>query len=108
MFFACCDKEISSQINLDFFSLHRIVREYIDKFKLRLHPFNQTEKNAWYLIQNVRQKMALDNNEIFGYQLNPNERGKSANQLFEETLNKVVLRSRLDVQADKSNVLVQF
>ncbi|KAM3848260.1 L-amino-acid oxidase-like, partial [Vipera latastei] len=68
---------------------HRIVREYIDKFKLRLHPFNQTDKNAWYLIQNVRQKMALDNNEIFGYQLNPNERGKSANQLFEETLNKV-------------------
>ncbi|XP_015673909.1 L-amino-acid oxidase, partial [Protobothrops mucrosquamatus] len=67
----------------------RIVREYIDKFKLRLHPFTQTDKNAWYLIQNVRQKMIFDDNEIFGYQLNPNERGKSADQLFEETLNKV-------------------
>uniref|UniRef100_A0A8C5SNH2 Amine oxidase n=1 Tax=Laticauda laticaudata TaxID=8630 RepID=A0A8C5SNH2_LATLA len=69
---------------------HRIVREYIKKFKLRLNPFNQTDENGWYFIQNVRQKMTPNNPENFGYQLNPNEKGKSANQLFDETLDKVV------------------
>ncbi|XP_070592800.1 L-amino-acid oxidase-like [Erythrolamprus reginae] len=76
---------------------HRIVREYIKKFKLRLNQFKQTDENAWYLIQNVRQKMTPHNPENFGYQLNPNEKGKSADQLYDETLKKVVLRSRLDV-----------
>ncbi|XP_063148877.1 L-amino-acid oxidase-like [Candoia aspera] len=68
---------------------HRIVREYINKFNLRLNPMQLTNENAWYLIRNVRHKMAPDNPEIFGYQVHPNERGKSADQLFEETLDKV-------------------
>ncbi|ETE56914.1 hypothetical protein L345_17374, partial [Ophiophagus hannah] len=84
---------------------HRIVREYIKKFNISLNPFRQTDENAWYLIKHVRQKMSANNPENFGYQLNPNERGKSASQLFDETLDKVVLRSRRDVQADKSNAL---
>ncbi|XP_013929372.1 PREDICTED: L-amino-acid oxidase-like, partial [Thamnophis sirtalis] len=66
----------------------RIVREYIKKFKLHLNSFNQTDGNGWYLIRNVREKMSPHNPENFGYQLNPNEEGKSASQLFEETLNK--------------------
>ncbi|XP_058025072.1 L-amino-acid oxidase-like [Ahaetulla prasina] len=68
---------------------HRIVREYIKKFKLGLNPFNQTDQNGWYLIQNVRRKMTPHNPENFGYQLNPNEEGKSAKQLLDEMLSKV-------------------
>ncbi|XP_007444677.1 L-amino-acid oxidase-like, partial [Python bivittatus] len=67
---------------------HRIVREYTDKFNLRLSPFRLTNENAWYFIRNVRHKMAPHNAEIFGYQVHPNERGKSADKLFEETLDK--------------------
>ncbi|XP_054834306.1 L-amino-acid oxidase-like [Eublepharis macularius] len=71
---------------------HKIVHEYVKKFNLTLNPFIETGNNTWYLIRNIRQKRFRNENEyseIFGYQVNPSERGKSPTQLFEEILDKV-------------------
>ncbi|XP_042303368.1 L-amino-acid oxidase-like [Sceloporus undulatus] len=70
---------------------HRIVREYISKFNLSLNRFSQIDENAWYLIRNARKRVAdvHENPGIFGYQVNSNEQRKSADQLFQETLDKV-------------------
>uniref|UniRef100_A0A8C3HNQ8 Amine oxidase n=1 Tax=Chrysemys picta bellii TaxID=8478 RepID=A0A8C3HNQ8_CHRPI len=70
---------------------HRIVREFITKFKLKLNPFYNTNDNAWYLANNVRARSgAVDRNpDILQYPLLPTERGKSASELYDQTLDKV-------------------
>uniref|UniRef100_A0A8D2Q554 Amine oxidase n=1 Tax=Varanus komodoensis TaxID=61221 RepID=A0A8D2Q554_VARKO len=72
---------------------HRIIREFLGKFNLSLNPFTQIDKNAWYLIRNVRHSMAHVNANpgIFGYPVHPRERGKTADELFQETLDKEYL-----------------
>ncbi|XP_062977724.1 L-amino-acid oxidase-like [Elgaria multicarinata webbii] len=76
---------------------HRIVREFLSKFNLSLNPFTQVDKNAWYLVRNVRRKVAdvSENSGLFRYQVNPSERGKSADTLFQETLDKVTTNCTL-------------
>ncbi|XP_061469427.1 L-amino-acid oxidase-like [Rhineura floridana] len=69
---------------------HRIVREYLGKFNLSLNRFSQIDENAWYLFKNVRQRVAhvSENSGVFGYQVKPSEQGKSADKLFQDTLDK--------------------
>uniref|UniRef100_A0A8D2Q4T2 Amine oxidase n=1 Tax=Varanus komodoensis TaxID=61221 RepID=A0A8D2Q4T2_VARKO len=76
---------------------HRIIREFLGKFNLSLNPFTQIDKNAWYLIRNVRHSMAHVNANpgIFGYPVHPRERGKTADELFQETLDKVITNCTL-------------
>uniref|UniRef100_A0A8C3T0S0 Amine oxidase n=1 Tax=Chelydra serpentina TaxID=8475 RepID=A0A8C3T0S0_CHESE len=70
---------------------HRIVREFLTKFKLQLNPFYNTNDNAWYLANNVRARSGdVDRNpDILQYPLLPTERGKSASELYDRTLDKV-------------------
>ncbi|TFJ97663.1 cytochrome P450 2H2-like [Platysternon megacephalum] len=75
---------------------HRIVREFITKFKLKLNPFYNTNDNAWYLANNVRARSGdVDRNpNILQYPLLPTERGKSASELYDQTLDKVTTDCR--------------
>nr|XP_034962864.1 L-amino-acid oxidase-like isoform X3 [Zootoca vivipara] len=90
----------------------KIVREYIKKFNLTLNPFVQTDKNAWYLIRNRKEKVSAveKNAELFGYELAPNERGKSASQLFHESLDRVtknctILKKKYDSYSIKEYLI---
>uniref|UniRef100_A0A8C3HUK9 Amine oxidase n=1 Tax=Chrysemys picta bellii TaxID=8478 RepID=A0A8C3HUK9_CHRPI len=58
---------------------HRIVHEFITKFRLKLNPFYNTNDNAWYLTNNVRARSGDVNRnpDILQYPLLPAERGKS-------------------------------
>uniref|UniRef100_A0A8C8RTF0 Amine oxidase n=1 Tax=Pelusios castaneus TaxID=367368 RepID=A0A8C8RTF0_9SAUR len=58
---------------------HRIVREFITKFKLKLNPFHNTDDNGWYLVNNVRARSRdVDRNpDTLQYPVHPTERGKS-------------------------------
>nr|1F8R_A Chain A, L-amino Acid Oxidase [Calloselasma rhodostoma]1F8R_B Chain B, L-amino Acid Oxidase [Calloselasma rhodostoma]1F8R_C Chain C, L-amino Acid Oxidase [Calloselasma rhodostoma]1F8R_D Chain D, L-amino Acid Oxidase [Calloselasma rhodostoma]1F8S_A Chain A, L-AMINO ACID OXIDASE [Calloselasma rhodostoma]1F8S_B Chain B, L-AMINO ACID OXIDASE [Calloselasma rhodostoma]1F8S_C Chain C, L-AMINO ACID OXIDASE [Calloselasma rhodostoma]1F8S_D Chain D, L-AMINO ACID OXIDASE [Calloselasma rhodostoma]1F8 len=71
---------------------HRIVREYIRKFDLRLNEFSQENDNAWYFIKNIRKKVGEVKKDpgLLKYPVKPSEAGKSAGQLYEESLGKVV------------------
>ncbi|XP_065272369.1 L-amino-acid oxidase-like [Emys orbicularis] len=75
---------------------HRIVREFITKFRLKLNPFYNTNDNAWYLTNNVRARSGdVDRNpDILQYPLLPAERGKSASELYNQTLDKVTTDCR--------------
>ncbi|XP_066469147.1 L-amino-acid oxidase-like [Tiliqua scincoides] len=75
----------------------KIVREYLKKMNLQLSPFVQTDKNAWCLFRNIRQRVAdvQANSNLFGFELFPSERGKSPGQLYEETLDKATTNCTL-------------
>ncbi|NXF41564.1 OXLA oxidase, partial [Nyctibius bracteatus] len=69
---------------------HRLVREFIRQFDLKLNPFIQTDDNAWYFFNDTRIRAGevIRNPDILNYTVKPSERGKSATQLYRETLNK--------------------
>ncbi|CAM5157905.1 unnamed protein product, partial [Eretmochelys imbricata] len=75
---------------------HRVVREFITKFKLKLNPFYNTNDNAWYLANNIRARSGdVDRNpDILQYPLLPTERGKSASELYDQTLDTVTTDCR--------------
>ncbi|NXF84032.1 OXLA oxidase, partial [Sclerurus mexicanus] len=69
---------------------HRLVREFIRQFDLKLNPFIQRDNNTWYLVNGVRARAwEVDRNpNILNYRVKPSERGKSAGQLYREALDK--------------------
>ncbi|XP_065520949.1 L-amino-acid oxidase isoform X3 [Lathamus discolor] len=71
---------------------HRLVREFIRQFGLKLNPFIQTDENTWYLLNGtrVRAKEVNRNPNILKYPVEPSERGKSADQLYREALRKAL------------------
>ncbi|XP_061474991.1 L-amino-acid oxidase-like [Rhineura floridana] len=70
---------------------HRIVRAYIKKFGLRLTEFINENENAWYLINNIRKRIweVKRNPSLLNYTVYPSEEGKTAEQLYRESLIKV-------------------
>ncbi|XP_074873273.1 L-amino-acid oxidase-like [Carettochelys insculpta] len=70
---------------------HRIVREFIRQFRLQMNTFYNTDDNAWYLVNNVRarHKDVEQNPDILKYPVHRTEKGKSAIQLYEQTLDMV-------------------
>ncbi|KFO91823.1 L-amino-acid oxidase, partial [Buceros rhinoceros silvestris] len=69
---------------------HRLVHEFLKQFKLKLHPFVQTHNKTWYVLNGVRARAeeVARNPDILNYAVEPSEKGKSAQQLFTETLRK--------------------
>ncbi|KAI4815307.1 hypothetical protein KUCAC02_005456, partial [Chaenocephalus aceratus] len=69
-------------------SFHKILLSFVSKLQISLNPFIQDDINTYYLINGVLQKTtAVENNPgVLNYSLNESERGKSAAQLFSETL----------------------
>ncbi|XP_077180885.1 L-amino-acid oxidase-like [Paroedura picta] len=71
---------------------HRIVYEYIRQFGLKLSKFIHYDPNTWYFINNIRKRAGevTDKPSILGYQLRPEEEGKSAQQLLRDATQKVI------------------
>ncbi|KAG8127841.1 putative Amine oxidase protein, partial [Naja naja] len=69
-----------------------IVREYIRKFGLQLNEFFQENENAWYYIKNIRKRVweVKKDPSLLKYPVKPSEEGKSASQLHQESLRKVI------------------
>ncbi|NWV13599.1 OXLA oxidase, partial [Ptilonorhynchus violaceus] len=71
---------------------HRLVREFIRQFGLKLNPFIQRDDNTWYFLKGTRVRAGeVDRNpDILNYTVTPSERGKSAGQLYREALDKAL------------------
>ncbi|NXE99817.1 OXLA oxidase, partial [Menura novaehollandiae] len=69
---------------------HRLIREFIRQFGLKLNPFIQRDGKAWYFLNGTRVRAEeVDRNpDILNYPVKPSERGKSAEQLYQEALGK--------------------
>ncbi|XP_044839908.1 L-amino-acid oxidase-like isoform X2 [Mauremys mutica] len=74
-------------------STHRIVREFIRQFDLKLNKFSETDDNAWYLVNGVRTTAGnvKKNPDILNYPVAPAEKGKSAKELYVGILQKEYL-----------------
>ncbi|XP_053150626.1 L-amino-acid oxidase-like isoform X2 [Hemicordylus capensis] len=70
---------------------HRIVREYVKKFRLNLTEFFQEDENTWYFVNNIRKRgrEVKKDPSILGYHVKPSEEGKTAKQLYNESFNQV-------------------
>uniref|UniRef100_A0A8C3T1B7 Amine oxidase n=1 Tax=Chelydra serpentina TaxID=8475 RepID=A0A8C3T1B7_CHESE len=70
---------------------HRLVREFIKKLKLKLNPFYNSNDKGWYFVNNIRARAGEveRNPDILQYPVLPTERGKSAGELYNQTLDKV-------------------
>ncbi|NXG60603.1 OXLA oxidase, partial [Hemiprocne comata] len=73
-------------------SKHRLVREFVRQFGLKLNQFLQTDENTWYLINGIRvqAKEVEKNPDVLNYTVKPSEKGKSADQLYREALGKAL------------------
>ncbi|XP_054832125.1 L-amino-acid oxidase-like isoform X2 [Eublepharis macularius] len=70
---------------------HRIVREYVKNYDLKLNYYSEGNGNAWYAVNNIRARVkdAEKNPDILGYHLDPSEQGKSAVELYYEALKPI-------------------
>ncbi|XP_069803318.1 L-amino-acid oxidase-like [Dendropsophus ebraccatus] len=69
---------------------HRIVREYIRQFGLKLNPFITFDNNAFYFFNNIRRGHgeAKETPNLFGYNLKAEEKGKSITDLYYKAVYK--------------------
>ncbi|KAM6148989.1 L-amino-acid oxidase-like [Erethizon dorsatum] len=70
---------------------HRLSREFIRKSGLTLRDFCASNNQTWVLVNRVRQRLGAvqANPDLLGYKVRANEAGKTAEQLFKESLRKV-------------------
>ncbi|XP_007164833.1 L-amino-acid oxidase-like [Balaenoptera acutorostrata] len=70
---------------------HRLVHTYVRKLGLKLNKFFQYDGNTWYLInrKRYRTREVKANPELLGYSMNPREKGKSAMNLFYQSIAKL-------------------
>ncbi|XP_026253522.2 L-amino-acid oxidase-like [Urocitellus parryii] len=70
---------------------HRLIHTYVKKLGLKLNKFIQYDGNTWYLINGQRHRSweVKANPEILGYSTNPTEKGKSAMNLFHQSIIKL-------------------
>nr|XP_031532185.1 L-amino-acid oxidase-like [Vicugna pacos] len=71
---------------------HRLSRELIRKFGLKLNEFHASHNQTWVLVNGVRRRTGdvQANPSLLGYPVRADEEGKTAEQLFEESLRKMV------------------
>ncbi|XP_027720460.1 L-amino-acid oxidase-like [Vombatus ursinus] len=76
---------------------HRLVRFYVEKLGLKLNPFIQSSNNTWFYINGRRHRTSdvLNNPDILGYHVTPEESGKMPSELFKKAIAKVVEKLRL-------------
>ncbi|XP_061538041.1 L-amino-acid oxidase [Phycodurus eques] len=72
-------------------SFHKILLSFASKLEIPLNHFIQNDMNTYFLLNgNLHKNFAVVNNhDVLNYTLDEGERGKSAAQLFSETLWKV-------------------
>lgn len=73
------------------FSFHRILLSFASKLQIPLNHFIQDDINTYYYVNGILQKTyTVENNpDVLNYSLNDREKGKSASQLFSQSLWKV-------------------
>ncbi|XP_036598567.1 L-amino-acid oxidase-like [Trichosurus vulpecula] len=76
---------------------HRLVRFYVEKLGLKLNTFIQASNNTWYYINGRRHRTSdvLNNPDILGYPVRPEESGKMPSVLFQEAIAKLAEKLRL-------------
>ncbi|KAF7654138.1 hypothetical protein LDENG_00073530, partial [Lucifuga dentata] len=73
-------------------SYHHIVRWFTTEFGVKLNHFIMTDNNTFYLVKGLQKKKTYEvqeNPDILEYKVTAGERGKSADKLLQQALQKV-------------------
>lgn len=83
---------------------HEIVRRYLREFKVPLRKFVQSNPRAYYHLRGERHRIADAKQAASGYRLRDSERGKTPDDLWDESLVRVLKSlsepERRDLSAD--------
>ncbi|XP_006894024.1 PREDICTED: L-amino-acid oxidase-like [Elephantulus edwardii] len=71
---------------------HRLSREFIKMYGLKLREFCRLDRRTWVLVNGVRKRTEeiQANPQLLRYTVKADEKGKSAEELFDKSLRKVV------------------
>ena len=71
---------------------HHLTMAYIDRFGLSVSPFTMGNPNAYYCLHGRRHRIcdANANPDVLGFEVAPHERGRTAAQLWQESLKPIV------------------
>nr|XP_019965163.1 PREDICTED: L-amino-acid oxidase-like [Paralichthys olivaceus] len=72
-------------------SSHRILHWFVKSLELKLNKFIMTNPNTYYLVNEIKKwtKEVNEHPDILGYNLEEQEKGKSADELLQKALQKV-------------------
>ncbi|XP_078132320.1 L-amino-acid oxidase-like [Sander vitreus] len=72
-------------------STHRIVHWFADELKVKLNNFSMYDPNTFYLVNGLLKKTYTVQNDpdVLNYNVWPSEKGKSADELLQQALQKV-------------------
>ncbi|NXG50743.1 OXLA oxidase, partial [Psilopogon haemacephalus] len=86
---------------------HRLVREFLKQFGLGLNPFQQSHPKAFYFLNGTRWRFqeVQQDPDLLRYPVEASERGKSAEDLYREAMNKA---TRTFQQEDCKTFLDKF
>ncbi|XP_066566502.1 L-amino-acid oxidase isoform X2 [Amia ocellicauda] len=72
-------------------SFHRILLAFIEKMQLKVNRFIQDDINTYYYVNGVKSRTyhVERNPDILKYPVSDSERGKSASQLYNDSLSKI-------------------
>ena len=71
--------------------LNRIVRWYVESLGLKLNEFIMTDPKTFYLVNGIKKRTfeVKAHPDSLGYNLEGHEKGRSANELLQQALEKV-------------------
>ncbi|XP_006874544.1 PREDICTED: L-amino-acid oxidase-like [Chrysochloris asiatica] len=88
---------------------HRLSREFVRKFGLELNKFCHSDLRTWVLVNRVRSRTEETNTDpsLLSYTVRANEEGKSAEQLFDQSLRKWIPLALVIGFSQKTSVTIK-
>lgn len=79
---------------------HTLTMGYVEKFKLRTSPFSGSNPKAYYFFRGKRYRAAdiVSHPDALGFDVAPNERGKSTAQMWEQAIRPIT--AKIDAKGD--------
>ncbi|XP_039677428.1 L-amino-acid oxidase-like isoform X2 [Perca fluviatilis] len=83
-------------------STHQIVRWFADDLKVKLNKFIMYDPNTFYLVNGLLKKTYTVQNDpdVLKYNVQPSEKGKSADELLQKALQKEYLKEEGDLSSE--------
>lgn len=89
---------------------HDLTMAYIDKFELKTVPFTMGNPNAYVLIAGKKMRIAEFRKDpnVLGFELKESERGKTANQLWDEALEPLTSQLEAEGEAAWDKIIPEY
>lgn len=89
---------------------HELTMGYVNKFKLKTSAFTMGNPNCYVLINGEKMQLSefRHNPAVLGFAVNPNERGKTPSQLWDESLAPIEAKLHEKGESAWDEILVEY